>query len=325
MQELHQTGTPDPGAVPAEAGVAPASRGALPPTSLILSSRNRPHLLGDLVDSVLRGEEVPGELVIVDQSSAPHPVLSTWKREGQCDLRYLWTKSVGVSRGRNEAIAAARHGILVIIDDDMLVTRTWLGTLVRTLIAAGPKSVVIGRVLAGAPEDGGFAPQMAPALAGESRKVYQGRVGVDVLASGNMAAFRCAFEEVGGFDPELGPGTPFPGGEDNDLGFRLLEAGYRAIYEPGAVTYHRAWRPGGGRGWAKVCWNYARGHGAFYAKHLRPRDHYMLSRLLADLKRHSILLVKRLGRENGLALGNMAWIVGLLYGAVRWRLTQRTE
>jgi hypothetical protein len=51
----------------------------------------------------------------------------------------------------------------------------------------------------------------------------------------------------------------------------------------------------------------------------------MLSRLLADLKRHSILLVKRLGRENGLALGNMAWIVGLLYGAVRWRLTQRTE
>jgi cellulose synthase/poly-beta-1,6-N-acetylglucosamine synthase-like glycosyltransferase len=323
MQELDQSRIPDPDAIAADAQRLEAIDPELPRTSLLVSSRNRPQFLGDLVESVLRGDEVPSELVIVDQSSAPHPVLSNWPTRRDCEVRYLWTQSVGVSRGRNEAIARARYDVLVIIDDDMLVTRTWLGTLVRTLVATGPKSVVIGRVVSGAAEDGGFAPQMAPALAGESRKVYQGRVGVDVLAGGNMAALRCAFEEVGGFDPGLGPGTPFPGGEDNDLGFRLLEAGYRTIYEPNALTYHRAWRPGSARAWIDVCWNYARGQGAFYAKHVTSRDRYMLGRLLTDLKRNSILLVKRLGRENGLALGNMAWIVGLLYGAVRWRLTQR--
>src|SRR5260221_14157668 len=90
----------------------------LPPTSLILSTRNRPNMLTDLVASVLEGEDVPSEIVVVDQSSEPNPSLSNWFPKCGCELRYEWTQSLGVSRGRNEAIAAAQHDIIVITDDD---------------------------------------------------------------------------------------------------------------------------------------------------------------------------------------------------------------
>ena len=38
---------------------------SLPPTSLIICSRNRPALLRKTVESVLQGDEVPTELIIV--------------------------------------------------------------------------------------------------------------------------------------------------------------------------------------------------------------------------------------------------------------------
>ncbi len=54
---------------------------------------------------------------------------------------------------------------------------------------------------------------------------YLGRVGRDVLEAGNMAGFRETLVSVGGFDTQLGRGTSYPAGEDNDMGFCLLAAG----------------------------------------------------------------------------------------------------
>ena len=64
--------------------------------------------------------------------------------------------------------------------------------------------------------------------------VYEGRIGTDVLAGGHMATFRSLLRTVGGFDERLGPGLNFPAAEDNDLGFRMLETGYRILYVPEA-------------------------------------------------------------------------------------------
>ena len=60
---------------------------SLPSTSLIIASRDRPELLADTVASVLKGDEVPAEIVIVDQSRVPHPTLS--KPDGESRLRDL--------------------------------------------------------------------------------------------------------------------------------------------------------------------------------------------------------------------------------------------
>jgi len=45
--------------------------------------------------------------------------------------------------------------------------------------------------------------------------------------------------ELGGFDIALGAGTRTRGGEDLDICIRLLQAGGRLAYEPGAIVWHR--------------------------------------------------------------------------------------
>ena len=200
----------------------------------MICSRNRPKLLFETVESVLRGEDVPTEIIIVDQSGAPHPELSRMKTERSCEIRYIHSKSVGVGAGRNLGIASSRKEILFFIDDDMFVAPDWFNNLLLGVIQAGRRTVVTGQVLPAESEvPGGVAPSTK---ADQEPAVYQGRIGKDVLFSGNMGAYRSIFDEVGNFDERLGPGTAFPAAEDNDLGFRLLELGYRIYYLPDAIV-----------------------------------------------------------------------------------------
>ena len=291
---------------------------SLPPASLIVSSRDRPGMLMDLVSSVLAGDEVPAEMIVVDQSREPHPVLSNGV---DARVRYVWSRSVGLSRSRNIGIREADHEVVTFMDDDIRVPPRWFGTLVSSLVAAGPRSVVIGRVLAGEPEvAGGFSPS---GMHGGQRQhaVYAGRIGRDVMYA-NMALPRSAFLEVGLFDERLGAGAKFPSSEDNDLGFRLLEAGYRIVTVPEALVYHRAWRQPGD--YVPLRWRYGRGQGAYYAKHLGWHDRYMLERLRWDVGRHLSRIPSRV--RSGMrrqACGDLAYVAGLVAGAAEWLLTER--
>jgi GT2 family glycosyltransferase len=295
-------------------------RASLPPSSLIICSRNRPQLLLDCVQSVLEGDEVPTELVIVDDSDMPHGSLQTLSTSRPCELRYMWTRSAGLSRANNDGIAAARYDVLVFTQDDVLVTPDWFGSIVRALIKTGRHSVVTGQVLPGEPEtSGAFAPSTK---ADDQPAIYEGRIGADVLYLQNMAVYRSAIQEVGHFDQRLGPGTAFPGAEDNDFGFRLLESGYRIIYEPQAVTYHRAWRAQ--QDYISLYWKYGHAQGAYYAKYFSLKDGYMLGRMMRDIKDQFLRLARALWHRSSPTV-NAVYIFGLISGASRWFLTQRRK
>ena len=292
---------------------------SLPPTSLVICSRNRPKLLLETVESVLQGQEVPTELIIIDQSDVSHPTLETFTTNRPCEVRYLWTCSVGVGRARNAGITAAQYEILAFTDDDMSATPAWFGSLVRALLEAGRRAVVTGQVLPGDMEvPGSFVPSTK---SHEALVVYEGRVGKDVLWTGNMALYRSAVETVGFFDERLGPGSRFPASEDNDFGFRLLEAGYHIVYMPEAILYHRAWRSK--HDYLPLRWNYGRGQGAYYAKYLSLRDHYILRRMCWHMLSSMFRFVRRLPCQRRLAYGDAVFVLGMLSGAVQWLLTQR--
>ena len=302
-----------------EQAIASSTPAGLPATSLIICSRNRPELLAESIDSILKGDEVPTQLIIVDQSKAPHPTLATLTTDRTSDIRYLWTQSVGLSRANNTGIAAAQHDLLVFTHDDVIVSPVWFGALVHALLAGGPRSVVTGQVRAvEADTPNGFAPSTK---VDESPAVYEGRIGADPLYPMNMAMYRSTIDEVGGFDEHLGPGTSYPAAEDNEFGYRLLEAGYRIIYVPEAVLFHRAWRAE--REYLPLRWSYGRGQGAFYAKHLGLTDRYIPRRMSWDIMRHIYQATWRLRRQPRLACGDVIYILGMLSGAAQWLLTQR--
>ena len=234
-----------------------------------------------------------------------------------CEIRYLWTPTTGLSRANNHGIQLARYELLVFTHDDVLAPPSWLGAILRALVAAGPRSVVTGKVLPTAPEvDRGFVPTM---IVDELAMVYEGRIGKDVLYPLNMAMHRAAVEEIGPFDERLGPGTRFHAAEDNDFGLRLLEAGFRICYAPEAAIYHRAWR----NDRLRLRWRYGRGQGGFFAKHFSLDDPYIAKRMMGVVKKYGARGVRRAFREPYLALGDATFVAGVLSGALEWMLIRR--
>lgn len=293
---------------------------ALPPTSLIIPSRNRPAILADTVASILQGDEVPTELIVIDQSDTAHPELSRLTTDRPCAIRYRWSRAVGVSRARNDGIELAEHDILVFTDDDVLATPTWFGALVRALLAGGPDTVVTGQVRPSEDGGGGF---VLSTVVDETPALYQGRVAVDILFPPNMAMYRSVITRVGLFDVRFGGGARFPTAEDNDLAFRILEAGYRIRYVPEPVVYHRAWRSA--RDYLPMKWKYARGQGAFYAKHLTIRDRFMFWRLVHEIRLRTGRLVRLLVADRRRAAGQLVSILGVLAGFAEWLITRPSE
>ena len=287
----------------------------LPATSLLICSRDRAQLLWETIQSILKGDEVPTEIVVIDRSKTPDSNLMNFQPERKCELRYVWSEKKGVSVGRNMAVSMATHPILVFTDDDMLVTPSWFGTIIRTLLAAGSDSVVTGQVLSSEEEGDGFAPSIRD---DHESVTYHGRVNRDVLFTGNMASYRPAFDDIGGFDSRLGPGTLYPAAEDNDFAFRLLEAGYSIVYDPLSTVYHRVWRSKEQS--LRLSWNYGCGQGAFYAKYFSLRDPYTIRRMVRNVSGYLLRVPYRLLRQRAQAYRDILYVGGLLYGAARWRI-----
>jgi GT2 family glycosyltransferase len=291
--------------------------------SLIVCTRNRAGFVEKLIESILSGQRVPDEIVVIDQSDHLKSESPRARGDGGdrgCVIVHVHSGSKGLSAARNEGLRTARHGIIVFVDDDMVATPTWLEALVSPLLDSEPRTVVTGQVRATAPEvPGGFALSLKT---DEEGVVYEGRVPADVLYPNNMALPRAAFDEVGGFDERFGAGMRrFPGAEDNDFCFRLLEAGYRIVYEPRALLYHRAWRPPDQ--FLRLQWRYARGQGAFYGKHISLQDRYMLQRLGRDIVGRSSRVALVLVRRPGSAAANAVFVAGIMSAVVEWLLTER--
>jgi GT2 family glycosyltransferase len=267
----------------------------------------------------MAGTKLPDELVVIDQSDTPNDALIALAERHGAWLRYTFSKERGLSRGRNLGITTARGEWLFFIDDDVIVPPSWFELLSDRAQTAEPRAVLTGRVVAGQPErDGAFAPSLSLS---EEPIVHRGRPGRDVLLPQTMAVPRRAFDEIGLFDTRLGAGSHFPSSEDNDFGFRLLEAGYAIVYDPTTVVTHRAWRGPGAL--LPLRWSYGRGQGAYFAKHASRRDRYMVDRFRVDLWRHIRRAPGRAIRNVREGAADLVYSVALVAGALEWQITSR--
>jgi GT2 family glycosyltransferase len=294
--------------------VSPAGRDGV---SLIIPSRGRASLLRQAVEAVLRRETVPDEIVVVDQSEEADRELPRLANDRPCAIRYIHSRSRGSSAARNEGVRAATGTLLLFIDDDMVVAAAWLAAMTGALRDRGPGVVVTGRVAPLSVSDEAFVPSTT---ADDARAEYVGRLDRDVLYAGNMGLHRDVVTQIGEFDERLGIGAPFRGAEDNDFGFRLLEAGFRIAYVPEALAYHVAWRDR--RAQSRVHWNYGVGQGAFYAKHLAAAEGHVARRLVRDVRRHAVRMAKSVRRDPSLARDEAVYLVGVGTGFAGWLLTQ---
>jgi GT2 family glycosyltransferase len=184
------------------------------------------------LDSVLADAAAAGldvELIVVDNASTddtPDAVAAALPRARLMRLK----KNLGVPGGRNFGAARSEGDILFFIDNDATLQAGALTAVVRAFEADPQLGIVAARVeraASGELDMGCWVFGRDPGLWGKRRfETYS-------FAGGACAIRRAAFETAGGFWPEF-----FFAREEEDLAIRIMDAGYRVVYQPDVVVLH---------------------------------------------------------------------------------------
>jgi len=250
-----------------------------PRISVLIATADRPRLLSGCLESLAASSFTDAEVLVLDQSRDPAELPPQAWSGSPLEFRHIRCPRRGKSAALNLGIAQARGALLAFTDDDCRVARDWLEVMARADGEPGERCALTGRVAGGDPE-GNAA--VAPSLREDpEEKIYRAPICRDVLFGNNMALPVEFLRKVGPFDEGLGPGTEAQAAEDNDLGYRLLRAGFPIRYLPGMAVIHRFWRKDEEQ--VGLYRGYGVGQGTFYGKHARRGDLHMLTRMARSL------------------------------------------
>ena len=294
--------------------------------SVVVPTIGRPSLLAKGLRSILDCDPGPSEVIVVDQSTCTK-TKDLVADCGDVRVRRVACSGRGAALARNIGVRSASHDVVMFTDDDCHVAVDWVGVAFRHLLTH-PGAIVTGQVLAGVGGDG----VVPSTIADVEPRDWTGILSRGALYSGNMAGDRNALCRVGPFDERRSLRLA---AEDNDLCFRWVRSGGRLLYAPDMVVWHEDWRsPAELR---TVYSRYARGQGAFYAKHLVRGDTVIARFVVEDLRRgfrvRAARILKRRRNASMEALAILPWmLVGIADGLVdsvvhavaHWP-TQRTD
>ncbi|MCG3136075.1 MAG: hypothetical protein HMLKMBBP_03872 [Planctomycetes bacterium] len=102
--------------------------------SVIVATRNRRDLLGDLLTSLAGCDPLPAEVVVVDDASTDAPDQAALSAARPFRVRLVRNdRCVGPGAARNRGVHASRGDLLVFTDDDCVVRPDWVGALAGAL------------------------------------------------------------------------------------------------------------------------------------------------------------------------------------------------
>ncbi|MDP0490245.1 MAG: glycosyltransferase [Verrucomicrobiota bacterium JB023] len=173
------------------------------------------------------------ELLIIDDGSTDQTkeVVSAFAAHTTLDLRYSHQPPGGLSVARNHAARLARGKIIAYIDDDARPDADWLHYL-RRAFARNPKAAAAGGPnLPPAPISRENA--VVTACRGNVSHVLLSDTTAEHLPGCNLAVKVDVLLAEGGFDERF-----HAAGDDVDICWRLLDAGYELAFHPGASVFH---------------------------------------------------------------------------------------
>ena len=212
-------------------------------TTVAVCTRDRPEDLQNCLEALHRLPDDRQELLVIDNcpsDSATRDVIKQYSR-----VRYVREDQPGLNNARNRALQEARHEIVVFLDDDIRPDPGWVRALVQNFDDPLVMCVTgLTMPLELETEAQEWFEHHSPFGRGFNRIVFErtnlspaaaGRVG----AGANMALRRRVLDLVGPFDRALDAGTPTCSGGDTEMFSRILAAGYRIVYDPQALSWHR--------------------------------------------------------------------------------------
>lgn len=217
---------------------------ARPRVAVLIAARNEEPVILDTVEAVLRQDDPPEQLWVVDDGSTDGtlarlrerysldfcPEARVGRSRMEPTLRVLTQPNSGKARSLNEALAASEGELVLTLDADTLLEPGAVGAVRRAFARQGELTVACGAI----------TPKCRRGLAGPAFQLYQTfeylrsflwRVAWAskrslLLVSGAFAVFRRdALEAVGGFDPDSMV-------EDYEVMFRLHRRSVEVFGKP---------------------------------------------------------------------------------------------
>lgn len=212
------------------------------PISVIIPTYNGLELLKKLIPSLLNF--VPNlqedEIIIVDDGSKDGA--EDYLREAFPQIKViLLQENVGFGKACNLGVSRASHDLVLILNNDVSIDSDFLSKALLPFNGPGGGDQKLFAVTCRVLKEDGWLPYH-----GRNEALFQrGEIAIKPLAdekgsiffaSGVMMAFRKEiFLELGGFDDLYHPFY----WEDVDLCYRALKRGYKILYEPDNVIYHK--------------------------------------------------------------------------------------
>jgi O-antigen biosynthesis protein len=198
-----------------------------PRVSVVVASYNGARTLETCLASLDRLNYPDYEIILVDDGSTDTTcrIASDHPR-----VRYVYQENKGLSVARNTGIAAATGEIVAFTDSDCRADEDWLRYLIGDLLNGDLAGIGGHNLLP--PEDSWVAGAVMVSPGGPAHVMLNDRE-AEHIPGCNMAFYKWALEEIGGFDPVYRKA-----GDDVDVCWRLQQAGYRIGFSPAGFVWH---------------------------------------------------------------------------------------
>jgi len=221
----------------------------LPTATVAICTRDRPQDVRRCLEALMHLQDDGQELLVVDNcpsTEATRHIVETYPR-----VRYVREDRPGLDVARNRALHEASHDVVAFTDDDAAPDRGWLRALLRNFDDQCVLCVTgLTMPLELETDAQEWHERYSTFNRGFQRRVFDGTwhnpmAAGHIGAGVNMAVRRSVQDLLGPFDEALDAGTRTRSGGDSEMFSRILSAGYRIVYEPHALSWHRhrrTWR-----------------------------------------------------------------------------------
>jgi O-antigen biosynthesis protein len=236
-------------------GTCPPPPARIPMVSVVICAYNAERTMLPCLESLRRLKYPNYEVVIVDDGSRDRTAEIAMEFP---EFRLIRQPNKGLSVARNVGLYAARGEIIGYTDSDCVVDPDWLTLMVRAMVEGGFDGCGGPNY---APHEEGRVEGCVAAAPGAPCHVLVADDRAEHLAGCNMVFTKAALVAVGGFDAQF-----TSAGDDVDICWRVLDAGFALGYCPAAFVWHFR------RNTVKAYYGQQRGYGraeaALYLKYL---------------------------------------------------------
>jgi glycosyltransferase involved in cell wall biosynthesis len=203
--------------------------------SVVVPAYNAERTLGACLEALTRQVRPADEVVVVDNGSTDGTAAVAHAFCGRLSgLRVVVEPRAGEAAARNRGLEEARGDVIAFTDADCIPREDWLDQAVRALGAWPECAAVAGEVAGYRPGRLVEKYLSVAAFPTPQQPCVVSGLGFPppTFYTANFVVRRAALARVGRFDESLTVGL------DVDLCVRLLRAGFRIGYQPGAVVAH---------------------------------------------------------------------------------------